>query len=715
MICLAAPTNIQLIEDVSIGEEKGSSELSFRFATPVQYLRHTPSSVGDTLQIYLAGLGGSGISAGALQRESMAWKPTDEVALTEIIFEPAGGTSARLILRFRKDYRYIVSPSEDGRGFFIELVNPDSATVLADNGRETANALDSGGKNSKSKDNNSVADTSLERARKAVIQEDWASVIGLYSKVLGQSELSANHPEAHEMLGLARDRLGQTWRAKQEYENYLKLYPKGEGAMRVKQRLIGLESVSAKAKEKLGSGKLGSEKSQMKPLSELRGGFSQYYYQGGRFSDAKGVTRDSSLLLNNVYANGRLRTERYDFRARFDARYREDFLREDYRQFRISNLYLDANDRQTGLMTRLGRQIRSTGGVLGRFDGGVVGYRILPKLQAVAVGGFPVQPFRSTDPRFNKSFYGFSLEAGPFYDAWAGNIYFINQDVNGLSIPDRRAIGGELRYQDSVHPVFSQIDYDIFLDELNIAQLQGSWNFESGAILQGNFDYRRVPISSTGNAWDFVRFTTIGSVNEALFQQLLSDNLEQIAKLNASVMKTFTLGGIIPISKRFQFNGDIMVSDFSGSGDLARLIENLLGPFYAGYFSGIQSSGLQMSYTTQLIGHGLIADTDVWTLGFRYTDNERMQDILSVYLDSHYPITQDIRVAPRLRVDYYDGGKGGTSADLVRIRPAMRFNYRVMKQLNVELEGGFEWSNQPDRDSEDRKSYYFSAGYRVDF
>ena len=157
--------------------------------------------MGDTLQIYLAGLGGSGISAGALQRESMAWKPTDEVALTEIIFEPAGGTSARLILRFRKDYRYIVSPSEDGRGFFIELVNPDSATVLADNGRETANALDSGGKNSKSKDNNSVADTSLERARNAVIQEDWASVIGLYSKVLGQSELSANHPEAHEMLG----------------------------------------------------------------------------------------------------------------------------------------------------------------------------------------------------------------------------------------------------------------------------------------------------------------------------------------------------------------------------------------------------------------------------------------------------------------------------------------------------------------------------------
>jgi hypothetical protein len=717
----------QVFEDIQVSSGSGESEIGIHLTVPANIIRFSPQKASDTLQVQLASPSSAVIASGF--RESLPWKPSTELPLVEVVYEQAGNASSRLTLRFRREFEFSVEPGGDSRSLIVSVRDPEFR-----GGASSPVSRDKNGSSANGSSSSSPAElTSLERAQDAVIKEDWSAVIAYYGKVLQDPLASAQHPEAHEMLGVARERMGQAFRARQEYENYLKLYPKGEGAARVRQRLAGLDSAGSKEKAKLGRDRKGEAGDRSTaPISELYGGFSQYYFQGGRFSDAKGVTRDTSLLLNNLYVNGRLRTERYDFRGRFDARYRENFMDEANRQFRISNFYIDAQDRVAGLMTRLGRQTRSTGGVLGRFDGGVIGYRFAPKWQAVAVGGFPVQPFLSTSVDTTNSFYGFSLEAGPFYDVWAGNIYFINQDARRLSVPDRRAIGGELRYQDPIHPVFTQIDYDIFVNELNIAQMQGSWNFEGGAILQANFDYRRVPIASTSGTWDLLRYGTPLSINDALFQQVISDAvIQEAARLNSSVMKTFTVGGIFPITKKFQFNADIMVSDLSEAANLAKFVNDvikpqfgtlvdttLLGYPYEAYFNGvgIQGSGLQMSYTAQLIGNSLLRENDIWTLGLRYTDNDAMQDILSMYMDSHYPVTSDIRLAPRMRVDYYNGGRNGIgSSDFVRVRPAMRLNYRVVKALNLELEGGFEWNNNRDRDSADSKSYYFSAGYRLDF
>jgi len=49
--------------------------------------------------------------------------------------------------------------------------------------------------------------------------------------------------EAQELIGVAWERTGNARRARVEYELYLRLFPDGEGAQRVAQRLASLEGV----------------------------------------------------------------------------------------------------------------------------------------------------------------------------------------------------------------------------------------------------------------------------------------------------------------------------------------------------------------------------------------------------------------------------------------------------------------------------------------
>ena len=71
--------------------------------------------------------------------------------------------------------------------------------------------------------------------------------------------------------------------AKAEYEEYLRLYPEGDGAERVRQRLEGILTARAKPKEKLRKTK--REKDEGKWNSKVYGSFSQFYYRDVSFTD----------------------------------------------------------------------------------------------------------------------------------------------------------------------------------------------------------------------------------------------------------------------------------------------------------------------------------------------------------------------------------------------------------------------------------------------
>ncbi|MBS1213618.1 MAG: hypothetical protein H6R26_2235, partial [Proteobacteria bacterium] len=670
----------QMLDDVSVGAVSGNPVIHVELTAPVSYARHAPFEAGDTLQVWVNPTAPNLAQGAAAQREVRRWTATDAVPLLDVGYEYGGLGGDRLILRFNKEVRYKVRPGDDFRSVDVELLQqPEPAGKAPQAGMAGVSARDLAKSNGPSGARagakgscdvrlgpNPPAAELRNGAQRCVVQEDWAAVIGLCGKLLQQPD-KAYHQEALELLGLARERSGQPFRAKTEYEKYLKLYPEGEAAARVRQRLEGLLTAGSAPQEKRKPEPVGEGRS----LWETYGSFSQYYFREAFITNKEGEVATQSLFLTNLDVTSKLRTDRFDVRGQFDARYRQNFLPvkfDENDQLRVSNAFVDVVDRQLGLSGRLGRQSRASGGVMGRFDGGVVSYRFNPQWQATVVGGFPVRPYRSTEPDTDKSFAGMSLEFGPFMDYWAGNVFFINQVAQSKT--DRRAVGGEFRYQHPVHPVFTLIDYDVFFNALNTAQVLANWNFSNGAIVTFTADYRKTPYLSTSNV-------AIGSgadsLQDALFRQS-NYNLAAIAEDNTATMKTASLGGIVPLTEKLQLNGDVTVTDLSATKG---------SPWVTPY----QGSGVQVSYAGQLIASSLFTEGDIWNLGLRYS-TQQINDYASLFVDGRHPLTPDIRLDPRLRVDYFTGFKG---ADVWRVRPGLRFNYRVVPKLFLEMEGGFDY------------------------
>ena len=137
----------------------------------------------------------------------------------------------------------------------------------------------------------------MRESEEAMTSGNYRRAIQLYTKVLQYP----NHiflQDAQEYLGLARERNGQIAHAKAEYEKYMRLYPDGAGAERVRQRLEGILTARAKPKEKLRKSK--KEEEEGKWNSEVYGSFSQFYYRDVSFTDPDGERVNQSTLSSDL-------------------------------------------------------------------------------------------------------------------------------------------------------------------------------------------------------------------------------------------------------------------------------------------------------------------------------------------------------------------------------------------------------------------------------
>lgn len=187
--------------------------------------------------------------------------------------------------------------------------------------------------------------------------------------------------EGQELVGLAREQVGEPAKAKVEYELYLRLFPDGEGAKRVRARLAELERAAVAGQAPL---------QPVRPATRtFFGGVSQFYY-GGRskietaFNTPLAPNRetlsmvDMSSLVSNVDLNARFRSNESDTRLVFRDTYTHSYL-EDGRSFnRLNAAYYDYRGLHNALSARLGRQTGLTGGLPARFDGALGGYRLSP-------------------------------------------------------------------------------------------------------------------------------------------------------------------------------------------------------------------------------------------------------------------------------------------------------------------------------------------------
>jgi len=517
------------------------------------------------------------------------------------------------------------------------------------------------------------------------------AAINIFTQLL-ERPAGTHTQDASELLGLARERNKQLELAEVEYRLYLKLYPTGEGAERVRQRLANL--LPADSPELKAARRAEEEEAR----TDIFGSVSQYYYRGNSKIDTTDKTGpvvgepdtlslvDQSAIVNYLDFNARYRSRRYDNRAVLSADYTYDFLN-DVDTTRWRSIYGDIKDRDLNYQARLGRQ-PGLYGVLTRFDGALFSKRFTPGFGVNVVAG---EPYDTVAPGSDRKFYGVSTDftAG---GGFSGNVYYFDQTIDGVT--DRRAVGSELRYFRENAAVFGLVDYELEFGELNIFLLNGNWQEPGGTSINASIDLRRSPSLQTSNA---LLGETVTSIRDLLATKT-EDEIRQDALDRTPKTKVYSVSLLHPFGRDVQAGGDIIVTN--------------IGPTPAsGSLPASPGTGNVITYAPKLIASNLLFNKDVSVLTAGVSRSNAF-DALSVSLINRTPIRK-WRLDTALRW-YRQDNADGTA--LKRLTPSIKLDYRWKPNLAFELELGEERtsSSGPSADEESVRDYV-TLGYRWDF
>ena len=553
---------------------------------------------------------------------------------------------------------------------------------------------------------------------------------------------NAGTARALELLGLTRERKGQMAHAQAEYEEYLRRYPQGDAADRVRQRLAAVS----------GTGSGGATTPALRAASGnvaagtswawgVRGSFSQFYFRDQsktripETSANLGSEVDSSVNLNQLLTSADVTitggNDRRQLQLRTSGSYTQNFgtsssvttINNGSNSTTISSrpgggvkaltaAYLDYTDRDLDTQVRIGRQTRNSAGVLGRFDGALIGWQAQPKLRINAVVGFPVLSSRQMSVLSDRLFYGLSVDVGAKQSPLQTTFYLFDQHSAGGFV-DRRSVGFEGRYLKSHFNAYTIIDYDVKFSRLNLGLLSMSYNFPDNSNLSLTADYRQSPLLTTNNALIgqilTATMTPVTDLRE-LRPFFTDDQIYQLAVDRTLIAKSMTVSYSRPLTKKLQANVDITVTNTGGTpATLASAGTEAVG--------ALPASGTEYYYGTQLIGSGMLWSNDIYILSGRYADTQRSRTWTADF-NARVPVTNRFRLSPRLRY----GFRGDKIADNTfrQFQPTMRFNYYPRRHSEIEIEFGGNFSRLHSvaggAASDSKESgYTLSAGYRLDF
>lgn len=531
-------------------------------------------------------------------------------------------------------------------------------------------------------------DSLMQRAKTDFKHKKYASSIRYLNALtaIGENKYSR---EALELLGLVRQRKGQTAHAVDTYEKYLVLYPDAEGSDRVRQRLDGLLTASKAPRKNI---RMSAEEERGEVTTF--GSLAQYYQANRTSNNDIGTITTLSQLVTFFDLTALHKTVALDHRFQFTADHVYDFIDDsDDSTFRFIEAYYELNYRKTGASGRLGRQRLRTGGILRRFDGLTAGYQFTPDMRLNVVGGFPVDINNKSSINEHKTFYGFTFETGTFLEHWSMNLFYFDQQNDGLT--ENNTVGADVRYRDKRALVFGMFDYDLFYDELSILQLNTNITFNHGRTVYVNALMRKSPLLATSNA-------LIGRQEQTLEELKNVLNIEQIYQLardRTSNRETLTLGGSQQINETYQVTADIT---FTHMGDTVA----------SDGVAATPDTGTDFFINTQLIANSLLMKNDTNVFGVRYY-NTNSSDTTSFIVNSRFPVSRKWRINPRLQFDFYKLSNGRSQQ---RLRALLRTDYRYLKKVLFDFDIGygetFETYNEQDLGN---GNLFFTLGYRWDF
>lgn len=730
----AQPMIDAVLSDAELATHNGCAVLKVNFNVRIRYSHHFPLDHGSELQVALTPIDRDQfIAMQLLRREAVRPPGGRAAAIMAIDFETRPAIGSVLSIHFEHPVFYRVAQSADIQSIIVAISSKPNAAckpefagagnpaVLWRHGGAGGPVAGESRPIARSPGTISDADlrsaaAAMDEARAALEKKNPNGAIARLTKVLRYPE-NRYSAEAQELVGLAHQRNGEPDAARAAYEEYLRRYPRGEGAERVQQRLAGLVTASGDAGEKLrtprqlGAPRLGS---QFEPAGattwSFAGSLSQFYIRDDSFQ----VARDASMAPNpndeadahQVHQNQMLSS--VDLTAawnnadtkgkiRFSGTNQLPLDSGPSDRFGVAALFSEISIKDWDVFARAGRQVRNTDGVLGRFDGGLVSWQALPWTRLNVVAGSPVLTRFDLPFRDDKFFYGVSADFGPFFGGLEASVYAIEQRDRWLI--DRQAIGTEFRYFDLTKTGFLTVDYDTHFQQLNAAIFSGSWILPDKSTIYGGADYRKTPFLSTWNALLNQPFVTLYDMLRLQTQE----QLQQLAINQTPTYRSAMIGYSRPLNDHFQVSGDATVVNLTQP-----LLPSVVDP-------GLPSlpAGNEYYLSTQLMGSNLIKDGDMYIAGLRYS---RLLDSNLYVLDfnTRYPLFKELAISPRLRLGY----RAGRGIDLKEYTavPSLLVDYYWTPQLSFEFEGGVQrtWGEQFGF-KDDNLNVFLTFGLRYDF
>jgi outer membrane protein assembly factor BamD (BamD/ComL family) len=666
-----------ILDEIKISKNGLATTYDIHFGLPLEYLKHFPRNFGEIVQIQLRLGSDTEREMRKEVREGGELLPPGggESALVYVTYEEGVPGGPYLTLRFSHPVRFEIKPGKDSMSIAV--------TVFGDKTKsEKGQAQDQEGK---------TADQMMAKARQAITFGNNKGAIQLLRKIIRLPD-HEHTQEANELLGLALERDGQIPRAIFEYRKYLKRFPEGEGANRVKQRLASLRELRARPKRKLRRTSIARARDSFMTFGRFTQAYSEYYV----YRDLQGLAQSQQqelqqrLLSSYFSVKSRYRSDKRTILGVFDANHTYDFLagKQDRQNEKISDgeiqrFYLDVDDRAYNVAGKFGRQSSRNGGVYGTFDGAVAGYRVTPQWLISAMAGNPIIRTYSDIKIYKKSFYGMKAEVTSENKQVGGNLFYVNQKVDGIS--DREAIGGDIRYARKGLSIFGLLDYDVSYKDLSLFDLRIGVNYTEANRL--NLSFNRRHLLMTSRALEGMSITTI----EELRNYLPEEEIRRIAEERTRKDDTFTIGNSYQINQYQQFNADVTIMRSSGSPqgvDPVKQAQLLVDPTLTldPTVYSVPGTGNQFIYSLQWISSNTFKERDLYVVGLRRSQFSYYKDN-TIFINARVPLTNQWWPGFRLS---YSNRDSNTYGKRTTISPAIKINYRVNKAWSFDGDIGFD-------------------------
>jgi hypothetical protein len=751
----AAAAQAQLPAETTLSspraQERGEcTVLRVNFHRPVQYLSHGPQGSGDEVRILLKPIDKPGVAFTGSLKENARTPVAAAAAVHAIEFE-RDGTSSALKVYFRRTVSIQVAPGSDARSILIAFGPKSSTTPCAATFDDTMAVESAQAPTAATLPSPTAAPSALldpakldalmieARAAMAAKQDDRALQLLARVNEAGESKLRA---EALELMGVVRERKGHMAHARADFVQYLKLFPTGDGATRVNQRLALMDSKEkaafdqAKAAPAASTVRLGAANamSTTVPQVALKGstlpgsgadaippedpdawrvnhsgsiGANYYRNQGSRdFFVApkiqKGWEKENiyqvyqNSLLGTIdndssFENGRLRGS-----FRFSGSDEHKFIGDNTEDRRITTLSLQLESKTNGLSGQIGRQSKYTSGILGRFDGAFASYKFSDLYRLNVVAGSPVERAKDRPFQTDRYFYGTSVDLTPFGKKGAieGNVYYIEQKSEGVL--DRQSIGAEARIHDASKYGFAVFDYDTHYNTINMVMLNATQTFKNLSSLSGSLDYRRSPMVFTSNALQGQAPMTLTQ----LLKRYRLDEVEEFALDRTAKSTAASVSYSRPLSERYTVNADVTLTNMTATKASANV-------------PATPDTGWDVYTSSQLVGTSVLREGDVLTTGVRYADTQTAHRSM-LELSSRQPILSGWSVTPQMRFGYVD--YKANEIKEYHIMPTLKSSYYVMRDLSIDFELANKWvMRDSHKGRENETELLLLTGMRYDF